>query len=48
MAHESDCAPTAAVDDGEDGPRLVIADPCRDEAWLAVDATEASDLDAQR
>jgi hypothetical protein len=48
MAHDSDCEPTAAVDDGEDGPRLVIADPCRDGAWLAVAADEAADLDARR
>jgi hypothetical protein len=44
MATVSDCEPTAAVDDG----RLVIADPCRDRAWLAVDAAEAADLDARR
>jgi hypothetical protein len=48
MAHASDCEPTAAVDHGEDGPRLVIADPCLDGAWLAVDAADAADLDARR
>ncbi|MFB6167940.1 MAG: hypothetical protein ABEJ43_03740 [Haloferacaceae archaeon] len=48
MTDVSDCDPTAAVDHGADGPRLVIADPCLDEAWLAVDAAEAVDLDAER
>jgi hypothetical protein len=48
MDHASDCEPTAAVDHSADGPRLVIADPCLDGAWLAVDATDAADLDDER
>jgi hypothetical protein len=45
---DTDCLPTAAVDEGEDGPRLVIADPCRDDAWLSVAADEAASLVASR
>lgn len=45
---DTDCLPTAAVDEGEDGPRLVIADPCRDDAWLSVAADEATSLVASR
>jgi hypothetical protein len=45
---DDDCLPTAAVDDAPDGQRLVIADPCRDGAWLSAAAGDAADLDAER
>ena len=38
---ESDCEVMASVEGDTDGERLIIADLCRDEAWLSMptDAT---------
>lgn len=48
MDSPPDCEPTAAVDDSADEQRLLIADPCRDDAWLSVSAGDAADLAASR
>jgi hypothetical protein len=45
---DTECLPTAAVDEGANGPRLVIADPCCDDAWLSVAVDEAASLVASR
>jgi hypothetical protein len=40
---DTDCEVMASVDEGPDGgERLVIADLCRDDAWISMPAAAAS------
>ena len=44
-ASDSDCEVMASVDSNADGERLIIAELCRDDAWLSMptDATVAAE-----
>ena len=40
----SDCEVMASVDSDEEGERLIIAELCRDDAWLAISAADAIEV----
>jgi hypothetical protein len=44
-ASDSDCEVMASIDSHADGERLIIAELCRDDAWLSMptDATVAAE-----
>jgi hypothetical protein len=44
----SECEVMASIDSGPDGEQLVIAEVCKDEAYLAMDAAAAVDVDGWR